>query len=272
MQVTSVPVAWRLAWPLRQYFRFSPLRKGKGFLLRNLLVPLLPPAPAEFLATLPGGGRLVLQYREALGISTLLDNGFETREIECLRSIARRGATVMDVGANVGVFTISLAQAVGPSGKVIAFEPLPLNVERLKSNIALNHLDNIHVYELALGEREGELTLQLARDGAFVSAVEVSAQQATGYTITAPVSRLDAVWQGAGSPDVALVKVDVEGAELAVLAGSEALLASCKPDLLLEANTQEHLEALVSWLSVRGYRRSQPRGFKPWNHLFSGRN
>ena len=142
---------WPLTWPVRQYVRRSPVARGKGLLVRSLLRPLVPPPPATFVTATVGGGRLSLQYAERIGLSTLIHGGFEVVEIECLRRAATPGTTAIDAGANVGVFTVPLATAVGPDGAVMAFEPFPDNVARLEENIELNGLRNVAVHACAMG-------------------------------------------------------------------------------------------------------------------------
>jgi FkbM family methyltransferase len=228
----------------------------------------LPPTPDSFLATLPGGGRINIQYREVIGLSALLRGGFETAEAETLRRCAKPGSVAVDAGANVGVFTIPLAQAVGPQGRILAFEPLPANVKRLESNVARNALTNVEIHSLALGVEDGMTVLRLSDDPAYSSTVKVRQNRANGRTITVPVARLDSVWHQCGRPDVSTMKIDVEGAESLVLQGAEQLLAACRPVLLIEADSLDDLLALAHRLSQQGYERAQPAGFQPRNHLF----
>src|ERR687885_83981 len=122
---------WPLTWPIRRYWIRSERKLGKSLLVDRVLKPLLPAPPAGFEAELPGGGRVFLHYREDVGLVTLLGGGFEQAELEAAREHARAGSTAIDVGANVGVFTVVLARAVGPAGRVLAFEPFPANVRRL---------------------------------------------------------------------------------------------------------------------------------------------
>ena len=68
---------------------------------------------------------------------------------------------------------------------------------------------------------------------------------------------------------MSLIKIDVEGAEAQVLEGAQELIERDKPHLLLEANSADHLDLLVSWLGPRGYSFYQPPGFAAWNYLFT---
>jgi hypothetical protein len=127
----------------------------------------LPQARAEYrswfavsdtmVTDLPGGIRLEVRFCEDLSVPLLLFGGWERREIEHLCSRVRGGTVAIDAGANIGLFTIPLARAAGRSGRVMAFEALPSNVELLKRNIALNGLANVDVFPVAAGDGEGEI-------------------------------------------------------------------------------------------------------------------
>lgn len=264
----SFALVWSLLWPLRAYIRCFPVSRGKGFITRRIIAPLLPPPPAGFLIELPNAARLALQFRELLGLTVLLQGGFEVAELDYLGSRIKPGTTFIDVGANVGLYTISMAPLIGAGGRVMAFEPLPANLERLKSNLAMNQFANIDVYGQALGDAEGTVDLKLSNDPCYHSVVEVTENRATGRCETVPVGRLDTVWAAAGFPRVSAIKIDVEGAELMVLKGAEQLIRNCQPYLQLEASTPVHLGALTQWLTPRGYVYQHPPGFMRWNHGF----
>ncbi len=269
MRCRLFPLLWLMAWPVRLYLRFVPLNRGKGLIKRWVLLPLLPPSPHSYVIALPTGGRLWAQYREEIGLAMLLNGGFEAHETRDLCARAWSGAVAVDVGANIGVFTIPLARVVGPQGKVLAFEPVPENARRLQENIELNRLKNVHLYRLALSDKAGEVAIHLADDPALHSTGEVVQSRATGVAMTVSATTLDRVWQEAGRPPVSALKIDVEGAELGVLKGSKELLEQCHPPLLVEANSPADLDALVTWLSGFRYSRQRPAGFESWNHLFT---
>ena len=253
-------VLWPLLRPLRAYLSPPGPRRGKDFLLHRVLLPMIPADPqASFVARLAGGGRLRLRRGEAIGYEILLHGAFEAAESRYLFSRARTGTTAIDVGASVGLFTVPLARAVGPAGRVVAIEPDSENIARLEANLHLNRLQNVLVERVAAGDGDGEIELHMANDPAFHSTVAVHAGREVGHALRVPVARLDTIWMRLGRPAVSAIKIDVEGAELAVLRGAETLLRETQPALLLEANTTEHERALTDWLAQRSYaRRTEP--------------
>jgi FkbM family methyltransferase len=261
-------IGWWLSWPARAYLRHSPIQRGKGFVIRRAVLPLLPSPPARFLASLPGGGRIELSYRETLGYVTLIYGGFERAELESVLSFGRLGTTVFDVGANVGIFSVVMAGAVGDHGTVIAVEPNAANVRRLRSNLKLNAVSNVQIVEAAATNREGTLRLHLAVDAAYHSLGPVKHTDGSSESVQVDALRLDQIWQDAGSPVVSLMKIDVEGAEIPALEGSVQILATHHPALLLEAGDDADLDALRAFLGPLGYRRMNQAGYMTWNHLF----
>ncbi len=142
------------------------------------------------------------------------------------------GDTVIDVGANIGAVAMHAARRVGPSGRVLAIEPAADNVRVLRENVARNGLPQVSVFEAAAGCRREARTLYLRGE---TSAVNSFYAESVYASVTAQaqvrVVPLDELVDG----PVAFVKIDVEGAELDVLAGMPRLLQ------------QPHLTLVVEW-------------------------
>ena len=88
------------------------------------------------------------------------------------------------------------------------------------------------------------------------------------YERRVEATTLDDEWRASGSPEISVLKVDVEGGEPPVLRGATALLGAQRPALLLEAGTVERLGELEAILGPIGYRATQPHGFAPQNYAF----
>jgi FkbM family methyltransferase len=171
----------------------------------------------EFLSIdLPGGYRMRF-HASSVSAALWVDPQFRSEDTRFVRDYLRPGDTFVDVGANVGQLTIVGAARVGPTGRAIAVEPHRRTCAFLRRNLALNGLE-VEVHEVAIGRAEGESGISDLRsdDQNFVDPT------ATGGRV--PLVTLDALL---GSAHVDLLKIDVEGYELAVLAGAERTLARC---------------------------------------------
>lgn len=252
-------IARAAAWATREYVLHSPLSHGKGVLLRTV-ASRLAPSLREVEVEVPGGV-LVVRWDEVIGRRLLAGRGFERAEVAYLIARARPGATAFDVGANVGLFTVPLARV----GRVVAVEPVPENADRLERAVCRNDLREVQIVRAAAGRDDGVATLSLAADGAFATTRELRKARPLGARITVPQHRLDSLWRDLGEPDVSVLKIDTEGAELDVLAGAEQLLAARAPALVVEADAPRPVR---EWLAARGYEERTPPGFSRGNLAF----
>jgi FkbM family methyltransferase len=261
-------VAWPFTWPIRWYWSHSERQLGKKFLVDRMLKNAVSAASSEFEAELAGGGRVVLRPREDIGLVVLLTGAFEPAETACARELAVEGSVAIDVGANIGMFTVPLALAVGAGGRVLAVEPSPENVLRLVRNLELNALGNVEVHDVALAEEEGEVLLRLGADPAFHSTATIVRSRETDDCTLVGACTLDGVWREAGSPVVSFLKIDTEGGELDVLKGGVELLRASRPSILIEAKGSERLKQVDACLVPFGYEREHRRGFAVGNYLY----
>jgi FkbM family methyltransferase len=205
--------------------------------------------PRTILRGLASGYRICVSPTEHLGY--LLGTA-ESHLQRVIREYVSAGDTVYDIGANLGYVSLSLAKQVGPSGHVVAFEPVPRNIELLRKNIELNSLRNIRLFELAASDKSGEAVIRLAENLATASLVwHRNNPDATELSIkTVAVDDLVATGDLAHP---AFVKIDVEGAEGAVLLGMRRTLAASKPVLFVECSDASR-ETAWNLLQELGYR------------------
>jgi FkbM family methyltransferase len=155
---------------------------------------------------------------------------FEIDERIFLNAFLRPGDTFVDIGANLGLFSLIAAHLVGPQGRVHAFEPSAKTFGRLKANMELNRFQNVTLHDLALSDSAGRQEMVMAVDGmdAWNSlAKPYMGGNYTTETITTDTWDSFAEAHGLGS-GVTLMKIDVEGWEAPVLAGARRMLS--KPD------------------------------------------
>lgn len=154
---------------------------------------------------------------EALSQCIIKDGFYEAYETEWFTNIVRAGDTVVDIGANMGWYTLIASRIVGNTGKVIAFEPEQSNFELLTKNVSTNGMDNVTCYQKAVGENN--------RTVLFYKCPENSGHHCAWERDTSwdskPIQQvsLDAIL--ADEPHVNVIKIDVEGAEHLVLAGAK---------------------------------------------------
>lgn len=199
---------------------------------------------------------------EFVGRSVDLYGEWSPGDAAVLRPYLRPGAIVLDVGANIGTLSLFLAGAVGPGGRVVAFEPVEATYRLLVTNLALNGLRQVEAHRAAVGATPGEVhvpVLDLERPGNFGAA----ALGAAGTGCAVPAVTID----GLRLPACDLIKADVEGHEGAVLAGARETIAAHRPVLLLENEEPSLSGALVADLLALGYRLwwHSPPLFRPDN-------
>ena len=162
---------------------------------------------------------------------------FEATERRFVNAFLQAGDVFIDVGANIGLFTLIAARRVGEGGRVLAFEPSPRAFERLNDNVRTNQLRNVSCFRTALSDRVGEQALSQAGGG-------FDAWNSFGTTVVGealasepvPTTTWNAVVRQEGlAGAVTMMKIDVEGWENRVLAGgSESLSRPDAPVLQVE--------------------------------------
>lgn len=178
------------------------------------------------------------------------------REMSFILRYLRPGDTFLDVGANVGVYTLLAAGLVGPNGVIHAFEPGSLALLRLRENVALNKLKNVQIHEQALADHNGEGRLDVGGDDCVARLVPKSA--GTGVTGTAKIDCVTLDDCLANSV-FAMAKLDIEGAEPLALRGAMNHLNSGNPPVLqieMAGYSKKYGVAtheFIAWLSSVGY-------------------
>ncbi len=134
------------------------------------------------------------------------------------------GDVFVDAGANIGFFTVIAARAVGANGNVHAIEMMPPTADRLKAHIAANGLSNVSVIERALSDSDGGIVTATAAPDKWGQASIIASGDESARTVRydVPCARLDTLLSSIGQ--IALIKMDLEGAEYQALIGAEALL------------------------------------------------
>ncbi len=230
-------------------YRLGPVSDG----IRNMLTRAAPDeiVPVEIAAGPLAGMRLQLDLRteKDLWLGT-----YEPALLEAIDHFAGPDLVVYDVGANIGYVSLALAKAVGPAGRVVAFEPLPANLVRLRANIALNPEGNrVQIVGAAVGAHTVEESFLVHKSGGMGKLQAAKGRQ-TEYeeSITVEVISLDE-WIEDNQEPPGLIKIDVEGGEAAVLEGLMRTLKNDRPTILIELHGLEASAAVQTILASAGY-------------------
>ena len=171
-------------------------------------------------------------------------HGYDRQNLTVCQSFIRPGDICLDVGANIGVYSVLMAKWAGPSGNIHAFEPVDHIRRKLKLNIRLNGFSNVTVNPIALGEKEGFVSMNQVKEGQFrggtstltqnenvlemcsdkFESVQVSLKTVDSYIAESKLERID------------FAKIDIEGYEINFLLGAEQLLTEHRPIIVMEHN------------------------------------
>jgi FkbM family methyltransferase len=200
--------------------------------------------------TIPTGYAQGMRWRR----SHAYVNGFWVgqHELDVQAAIARilsPGDGFIDLGANAGFFTLVGAKRVGPGGWCVAVDPDPFNCESIRAQAEVNALKNCAVLQQAVAEQAGRLRFKIAAPGDSTGHLAGDAE--AGAT-EVEANTLDAICETHGRP--ALVKVDVEGAEVRVLQGARRTIHDLRPAWLLEMHGDDLSRECRRILSAANYR------------------
>ena len=247
--------AARAAW--RWHSLRLPLVPGRvsAWIGRVMLARTAPTVTVD----LPFGYAMQLDLGEYVQCTIALNGEWEGDIFDACAPLVASGAVVLDVGAHVGYASLRLAAMTGRSGRVVAFEPLASHRRAVAAQFALNAIsDQLTIVAAAASDRAGEASF--AAPGGANAGTGALATSGRG-TLTVETLRLDDWLDGAGISQVALCKMDIEGAEALALPGlSRFLNAGAVGALLLELHPGElphfgsSVSAIVALLEGQGYR------------------
>jgi FkbM family methyltransferase len=247
-------------------FRAWPFSYGLERLL-DAVDPLPPPGPVT---TKLRGFPLRLTYdpQSYIGRFLYYRGLYEDATVEFLRRILRPGMNFVDVGANIGLYSTVAASLVQPAGRVLAIEPQEDMCELVGMNARQNGLTNVTVVRTALGRSAGTARLhQLYSSNPSAATLQLQADETSLSSSDVPIQRLGDLLAKARLGDADLVvKIDVEGAELEVLAGANEYFTTHPPTVILVECVDHHLRRfgassvdLLTTLHRLGYRVSALR-------------
>lgn len=212
--------------------------------------------PADIGEVAVDDAALVIDSADVSVSQPIVDGSYEPHLLAFVRGFLQPGMTFIDIGANVGLYSILAAQLVGPEGRVVSVEPNSENCRLLLTSAARNRFDHIDLHPVACGPQRGHAVIRtaLGSNGGFIAGVDDAVLDPTAIVVA--VTPLDELVDG----PVELIKVDVEGAEELVFSGASRLLREARPTVISEFSPE--MLARVSGIDALDYLRGwQARGY-----------
>ncbi|HTN25470.1 MAG TPA: FkbM family methyltransferase [Solirubrobacteraceae bacterium] len=253
----------RLAWGLMRALDVEHRRRAHD---RGWLRPVEAVLQRGELRVLGGpahGSRLSSEHFAHWGAQawSVLTGTHEPMVHEALRRTLGPGGVFIDVGSNIGYTALLAAGIVGPGGRVVALDAQRECADATRANARLNGLTQIEALHSAAGAASGEAEVIVTQDPLWTRLASVGEHPLEVRRDRVPVTSLDDLVAHLALPAVDVVKIDVEGAELDVVAGMQRVLAGQRPFVIAEMHGLN--AAFCAAMAAAGYRVSNLDGLEP---------
>lgn len=222
--------------PVRGYMRYAAWPWGKWAVWRAMTVHYygLEPPDAEFIGRTIFGSRVLSNAQDVIGRYIYYFGVWEPNQTAWIRRRLAPGDVFIDVGANIGYYSLLASTLVSSTGSVVAVEALPALFSILKKNLEMNGAENVRLVNCAAWDQDDILTLY-TRPGDLPGQTTVMPAWADRYQlqtkVQVPAAPLSAILKPEEFKAARLIKIDVEGAEWHVLAGMKSLMPDGREDL-----------------------------------------
>jgi FkbM family methyltransferase len=215
---------------VRAYLRHSPFAAGKVIFWSRVVDPYLAWHSYPFVASTVFGARMAGDTQDMLQQHIYYFGVWEPDLTRYVAKCLTPGDAFVDVGANVGYYSLLASKLVGDSGKVIAIEALPSTFDTLQGNLTRNRASNVRAVNVAASDSAEAVSIFT---GPKFNIGETTVVERPGFTRVGSVEAapLSAILDPREARSARLIKVDVEGAELTVIRGMDSLFDSCRSDL-----------------------------------------
>ena len=244
---------------LLYYLRNFPVDYGKLFLEKKVKFPANK-SGVEFNS--PNGIKYVLDLNDHVMRQIFLKGVYERNTLRHLKKLARPDMTFVDVGANIGAYTLNMSKFL-TNGRVISFEPNPRAVKYLKRNIELNNFKNVQLVEAGLSDKEEEAILYTAS----LTTASINKGKDSPEQEQIKLTTLDLFCRKNGVNNIDLIKIDVEGHEVKCLEGAAEIIDKSKQMVLIMEidDNQKKLglekNDLFNSVIKKGFKGFLPKGF-----------
>jgi FkbM family methyltransferase len=185
----------------------------------------------QALVSLEGFEMYVSPSDLAVGKHIYAARSYETHVTEAIKQRLGPDMVFIDIGANIGYFSLLAARLVGKEGRVVSFEPFQQNVQLLHASLKLNGFDNVEVYPFAVADKNALLAYDNMGSNGVVSEAASDLSSLLLTTLVWSIT-LDSLLRDI--PGIDVIKIDVEGAEYLAMIGGLELLKKCRPTIFSE--------------------------------------
>ena len=161
------------------------------------------------------------------GLALSIFKVYEPIQTQIVKKYVKEGDVVLDIGANIGYYTLLFAQLVGSKGRVFSFEPDPVNFDLLRKSVDLNGYQNVTLIQKAVSNKNGKLELHIGKENRAINRIYDAGMSDTEDSIEIDTILLDDYFKDHGLK-IDFAKIDVEGSESGVIEGMSSILKKSK--------------------------------------------
>lgn len=208
--------------------------------------------PANVILTDFGGFKIFADSNDAAVGHHVANRLYEPEVTQVFKSHLKPGMSVIDIGANIGFFSMLSRSIVGHSGKVLSVEPNTYNARMIEASRLVNSFENVRVLLTAASDQTGILTLHTEYSNGSVA--NIKDVDEVWNSVLVPAIVLDDI---VGDGDVNFIKIDIEGNEPAAMRGLTSTIERCKPFIVSEFTAKSLADGPVAYLQfflARGYK------------------
>ncbi len=177
-------------------------------------------------------------------------------ETNLVRKLLTKGDVFFDIGAHIGWYTLNASQIVSGTGKVYAFEPNPDIYNECKENCTINNMNNVIIEKIALSDKDGTDTFWVGDDMGGSLIKENTQKLTIGYDvekIKVKTEKINTFCKNKKIKKIALIKIDVEGAEMKILAYAEEIIKKYKPSFIIEILDEKQKIDIINYFKKFNY-------------------
>jgi FkbM family methyltransferase len=226
-----------IAWGCKLVLKIPLLRKYYFTLHKRIFKPLNLFKGVTSLCRFDHSLRIKADLDDWIQQNIFFTGTYDPSSIAYIKNLLNEGDTFIDIGANVGCFTLVASRTVGESGRVIAFEPVEMVFKKLEYNVKLNGQENVILVKKAIYSENTSLPFHIASQENLGMSSMHRHDTESGKIEIMVATTLDTYLQTQEVPRIKLIKIDIEGAEIFALEGMENTLSRFRPVCMVEVSS-----------------------------------